>query len=88
MDSEFKTVFNAIGWQSFWHADDKDSKLFPIEFLCSLQVSHVDVYIHMFNQEYHLTWSELSIALGFDVNCCLNLEHATRRFNKLEFGKQ
>jgi hypothetical protein len=88
MDFEFKTVFNAIGWQSFWHVDDKGSKLSPIEFLCSLQVSRDEVYIHMFNQEYHLTWSELSIALGFDANCSLNLEHDTHRFNKLEFEKQ
>jgi len=29
MDSEFKTIFNGTGWQSFWHADDKDSKIFP-----------------------------------------------------------
>jgi hypothetical protein len=77
-----------LGGKVFGMLMIKGSKLSPIEFLCSLQVSRDEVYIHMFNQEYHLTWSELSIALGFDANCSLNLEHDTRRFNKLEFEKQ
>jgi hypothetical protein len=39
----------------------------------------------MFNQEYSLTWSELNIVLGFDENCFLDLEYATRWSNSLEF---
>jgi hypothetical protein len=39
----------------------------------------------MFNQEYNLTWKQLNVALGIDDANMLDLDHATRRFNKAEF---
>ena len=39
----------------------------------------------MFNYDYSLTWEELKIVLGFAQNCSVDLEFATRNFDKLEF---
>jgi hypothetical protein len=39
----------------------------------------------MFNQEYNLTWRQLNVALGIDDANLLDLDHATRRFKKVEF---
>lgn len=85
MDLESKTIFNVVGWQGFWSIHEGRSRLLTLEFLCSLQTSRDEISFLMFKQDYHLTWSEVNVALGFDVNCSLNLEHATHVFNKDEF---
>ena len=38
-------------------------------------------------EEYNLTWSHLTTALGCDQDCELNLDLATNGFNKYEFWK-
>lgn len=85
MATEFTSVFNALGWQSFWQVDELGIRLLTIEFLCSLQVAHDRIFFRMFNQEFDFTWNQLSIALGFDDACLLDINHACRRFNKVEF---
>ena len=39
----------------------------------------------MFNDDYNLTWNNLSVALGFAPTCNIYLENATNEFDKLEF---
>jgi len=39
----------------------------------------------MFNQDYSLTWSELSTCLGFDQDCELDIDHALQNFDLAEF---
>jgi len=86
MEVKFNTVFSTIGWHSLWQfTDELGIRLLTIEFLCSLQVSHDGVYFRTLNQGFNLTWSQLNVALGFDEACLLDLDHATRRFNKAEF---
>ena len=59
-------------------------KLLTLEFLSTLQTQQDGIYFRMFNQDFSLTWSALKTALGFDHDCSLDLNHATRRFDKVE----
>jgi hypothetical protein len=53
--------------------------------MCLLQVYRDGDYVYMFNQEFNLAWNELNVALAFAENYSLDLELATKRFNKTEF---
>jgi len=65
MDSKFDSIFNAIGWNTFWDVShDLGSKTLTLEFLSTLQASN-GVYFRMFNHDYNFTWDNFSVALGF-----------------------
>lgn len=86
MDSKFDSIFNAIGWNTFWDVShDLGSKTLTLEFLSTLQASNDGVYFSMFNHDYNFTWESFSVALGFAHTCDVDLENATCDFNKLEF---
>jgi hypothetical protein len=86
MDEEFNTVFTIMGWENFWKlADQPGSKILTLEFLSMVQPSKNDIYFHLMNQEYNLTWPHFSHILGFAPNCTPELEHATHGYNRLEF---
>lgn len=59
--------------------------LLSIEFLSALASSNFGVSFRMFNHDHTLSWKHLSVVLGFDKNCSLNLQHATPNFNQDEF---
>ena len=66
MDSNFHSIFNAIGWNTFWDVShDLGSKTLTLEFLSTLQASNDGVYFSMFNHDYNFTWESFSVALGF-----------------------
>lgn len=85
MNIKFIIVLASIGWFGFRIFSDKYGiKLLTLEFLSTLQTQQDGIYFRMFNQDFSLTWSALKTALGFDHDCSLDLNHATRRFDKVE----
>lgn len=87
MDIEFETIFNEIGWTSFWQVHELGIELLTKEFLCTLKVTNIGISFRMCEQEYDLNWSMLNTALGCEYDCELDLDQATHLFNKNDFWK-
>ena len=41
----------------------------------------------LFEQEYYLTWMNLSSHLGFSTKCSIDLDHVLKGFNRHEFWR-
>ncbi|KAG0514448.1 hypothetical protein BDA96_10G192300 [Sorghum bicolor] len=87
MDVEFDKVFRAIGWSSFWQVPEFGKELLAKEFLCTLKLTNNGISFRMCEQEHQLNWSLLNTALGCEHECELDLDHATRMFDKFRFWK-
>ena len=87
MDSEFATIWKAVGWEIVAPVDKLGSHLLIIQFLCSLQEVEGGITFHLFEKEYYLTWRNLSSHLGFSTKCSIDLDHALKGFNRHEFWR-
>ena len=87
MDVELDKVFRAIGWSSFWQVPEFGKELLAKEFLCTLKLTNNGISFRMCEQEHQLNWSLLNTALGCEHECELDLDHATRMFDKIRFWK-
>ena len=87
MDTEFATIWKAVGWENVAPIDELGSRLLTIQFLCSLQEIEGGIIFHLFEKEYYLTWRNLSSHLGFSTKCSIDLDHALRGFNRHEFWR-
>ena len=57
MDTEFATIWKAIGWENVAPVDELGSCLLTIQFLCSLQEVEGGITFCVFEKEYYLTWT-------------------------------
>ena len=87
MDTEFTTIWKAIGWENVAPIDELGSHLLTIQFLCSLQEVEGGITFRLFKKEYYLTWRNLSSYLGFSTKCSFDLDHALKGFNRHEFWR-
>ena len=69
MDTEFATIWKAIGWENVSPVDELGSRLLIIQFLCSLQEVEGRITFRLFEKEYYLTWRNLSSHIGFNTRC-------------------
>jgi hypothetical protein len=76
MDAEFHTVWRAIGWDKFACVDEQGSRLLTMQCLCALLEVGDGVTFRLFCKEYHLSWKDLSLHLGFDKTCKVNFRNA------------
>ena len=67
MDTEFTTIWKAVGWENVAPIDELGSRLLTIQFLCSLQEVEDGITFHLFEKDYYLTWRNLSSHLGFST---------------------
>ena len=75
MDTEFATIWKAIGWENVAPVDELGSCLLTIQFLCSLQEVEGGITFH------------LSSHIGFNTRCSIDLDHALKGFNRHEFWR-
>ena len=87
MDIDFATIWKAIGWENVAPIDEQGSHLLTIQFLCSMQEVEGGIIFCLFEQEYYLTWRNLSSHLGFSTKCSIDLDHVLKGFNCHEFWR-
>jgi hypothetical protein len=87
MDTEFATIWKAVGWDNVAPVEEQGSRLLTIQFLRSLQEVENGITFHFFDQEYYLTRRNLSSHLAFSIKCSINLDHALKGFNRHEFWR-
>lgn len=74
-----------IGWEDFAEVPELGSRFLTIQFLSTLIISKEDVTFRFFRKEYHYTWKEFSLLLGFHRRCAIDLDHAVSSFNRIAF---
>ena len=87
MDTEFTTIWKAIEWENVAPIEEQGSCLLTIQFLCSLREVENGITFCLFEQEYYLTWRNLSSHLGFSTKYSIDLDHALKGFNRHEFWR-
>jgi len=76
MDAELDLVFRAVGWDGFWNIAEQGSKLLTLEFLCTLQITDTGIQFRLFEKEFSSPWKDLSLLLGFNSQCVVDVDHA------------
>ena len=87
MDIEFATIQKVVGWENVAPVDEQGSRLLTIQFLCSLQEVEGEITFCLFEQEYYLTWMNLSSHLGFSTKCSIDLDHVIKGSYRHEFWR-
>jgi hypothetical protein len=87
LDTEFATIWKAVGWEKVAPVYELGSCLLTIQFVCSLQEVEGGITFCLFEKEYYLTWRNLSSNLGFSTKCSIDLDHALKGFNRHEFWR-
>jgi hypothetical protein len=72
MDTEFTTIWKAVGWENVAPVDEQSSHILTIQFLCCLKEVDSGITFCLFEKEYFLTWKNLAIHLGFSSKCSID----------------
>ena len=67
MDTEFASVWKAVGWSSFAEISETGSRDLTIQFLCTLVETDNGVSFQFFGNEFAISWRDLSTILGFHL---------------------
>ena len=54
MNTEFETIFKAVGWEDVWEINELGSKLLTAEFLCTLKPIDLEVSFKLFGKDFSL----------------------------------
>jgi hypothetical protein len=81
MDSEFDSIWQALGWEGFVLVQEVGSRPTTIQFLCTLQEDASGISFRFHGVPYRVSWKDLSRTLGFHRRCALSLEQACTGFN-------
>ena len=84
MDTEFELVFRIMGWENACAITEEGSKLLTIEFLSTLELGSDEVSFRLLNQEFTVTWKNLSTMLGFSSGCPLDIDDILRDFDRTQ----
>ena len=87
MDAEFNFIFHVVGWDSFWNIAEHGSRLFTLEFYAHCKSPTVESNLDFFRKEYSSP-KDLSLLLGFNLQCVVDVDHALQDFDKLKFCKE
>ena len=85
MNTEFETIFKAIGWENVWEIDESGSKLLTAEFLYTLQPTDSEVLFRLFGKDFSIPWKQFSELLGFYAQCVIDVDTAIQDFDRMEF---
>jgi hypothetical protein len=86
MDTEFETLWRAVGWETIDPMDEEGSRLLTIQFLCTLEENVDGISFHLFNQHYDVSWADLYAYIGFNPRrCAISLDFALPAFNRAKF---
>nr|ABA98746.1 hypothetical protein LOC_Os12g33500 [Oryza sativa Japonica Group] len=85
MDTEFRAIWKAVGWQKFAMVDEPGSRLLTLQFLCTLKEIEDGISFRFFHEEFTLTWKGLSTLLGFHDTCKIDLQKGISGFEKNRF---
>ena len=85
MDAELDLVFRAVGLDGFWNIAEQGSKLLTLEFLCTLQITDTGIQFRLFEKEFSSPWKDLSLLLGFNSQCVVDVDHALQDFDTQKF---
>ncbi|RLM79696.1 Zinc knuckle family protein [Panicum miliaceum] len=76
LKQDMNHVFAYAGWENFAHITETGSHLLTMEFLMSLGIEETSkitkIYFRFFDEQYELTVTQLSGALGFHKKCLLD----------------
>jgi hypothetical protein len=64
------------------------SRLFTIQFLCSLKEVDNGITFCLFEEEHFCTWKDLARHIGFQQRCLIDIDHALRGFNRHKFWNE
>ena len=78
MDTEFASVWKAVGWSTFAVISESGSWDLTIQFLCTLVKVENGV-------SFFMSWKDFSTILGFHHRCTTDVEQATRGYHKESF---
>jgi hypothetical protein len=85
MNINFANVWKAVGWTDFANIPELDSCDLTIQFLCTLVEEENAISFRLFSEEFSISWKDLTTLLGFHHRCTLDVEKATRGFEKQSF---
>ena len=85
MDTEFASIWKAVGWLTFAEISKEGSRNITIQFLCTLVETENSVSFRFFGNEFSMIWKDLSTLLDFHPRCTTDIEHATRAYHKKSF---
>jgi hypothetical protein len=59
-----------------------------IEFLCTLQTTDLEVSFRLFEKEFSVPWKNFSGLLGFPTQCTIDVDSATKDFDRNKFWRE
>ena len=88
MNTEFETIFKAVGWENVWEIDESGSKLLTAEFLYTLQPTDSEVLFRLFGKDFSIPWKQFSELLGFHAQCVIDVNTAIQDFDRMKFWRE
>jgi hypothetical protein len=88
MDSEFNSIWQALGWKEFDLVQEVGSRPTSIQFLCTLQEDASGISFRNHGVPYRVSWKDLSRNLGFHRQCTIFLDQACTSFNRESFWEE
>jgi hypothetical protein len=88
MDSEFDSIWQALGWEDFVPVHEVGSRPTTIQFLYTLQEDASSISFRFHGVLYRVSWKDLSRTLGFHRHCAISLEKACIGFNCKSFWEE
>ena len=88
INTEFETIFKALGWESVQEIDELGSKLLIAEFLCMLQPTDFEVSFRLFGKDFSIPWKQFSELLGFHAQCVIDVDTAIQDFDGTKFWRE
>jgi hypothetical protein len=85
MDTEFTTIWKAIGWERVAPVNEQGSRILTIQVLCSLKEVDNGITFRLFRNKYFLIWKNLAIHLGFNSKYSIDLNYSVKGFNHHAF---
>jgi hypothetical protein len=88
MDSEFNSIWQALGWEDFVPVQEVGSRPTTIKFLCTLQEDATGFSFRFHGVPYRVSWKDLSRTISFRHHCAISLEQACAVLIVRVFGKR
>ena len=85
MDSEFDSIWHALGWENFVSVWEISSRPLTIQFLCTLREDVTGIMFRFHGMSYRVSWPNLSCTLGFHRRCVVSLDLACKDFIRDSF---
>lgn len=84
LKQDMQLAFNHAGWYKFAELREPGSKILTMEFLMSLSSEETgrttNFYFRLFDEQYQLSTTEFSEALGFDKKCITDPKVLIKKF--------